>query len=93
MSDIQTGLMISVVGLLITFLALGLFIGVIYLLKLIFPYKPEQEETAEEGPEEAPALVEGQDEKLVAAIAAVAYSRQKQTGEPAPSKNPMWTSR
>jgi Na+-transporting methylmalonyl-CoA/oxaloacetate decarboxylase gamma subunit len=86
-SDFSTGLMISVVGLSVTFFALALFIGVIFLLKVLFPYKEEKEEVAE-----APALVETGAEEVAAAIAAVVYAKANQTGKPATGKNPMWTS-
>lgn len=88
-SDFSTGLMISVVGLLVTFTALGVFIGVIYLLKAIFPYKPEPEEEGEgeaaEGEAveaEAQALTESDDEEIAAAIAAVSYLKSH-TARPA----------
>jgi sodium pump decarboxylase gamma subunit len=91
-SDFSTGLMISVVGLSITFIALALFIGVIFLLKVLFPYKEEKEEGEEEEVAETPALVETDAEEVAAAIAAVAYAKANQTGKPATGKNPMWTS-
>lgn len=71
-SDFSTGLMVSVVGLAITFTALLIFIGVIYLLKALFPYKAEQQEgEAEEVIETASA----DDAEMAAAITAVAYLR------------------
>ena len=94
--DFATGLMVSVVGLSITFLALGVFIGVIYLLKAIFPYKAETEEDkGEEGDEgsEGPVMVETADEEVVAAIAAVTYLRGQSTSSVVPSSNPIWTSK
>lgn len=93
--DFATGLMVSVVGLSITFLALGVFIGVIYLLKAIFPYKAETEEDkGEEGDEaEGPAMVEAADEEVVAAIAAVTYLRGQSTSSVVPSRNPIWISK
>jgi Na+-transporting methylmalonyl-CoA/oxaloacetate decarboxylase gamma subunit len=84
--------MVSIVGLSITFIALGVFIGVIYLLKAIFPYKPEAEKV-EEGSEETSVISTADGEEVAAAIAAVVYAKEKQTGKPAQSKNPMWTSR
>lgn len=89
MSEFSTGLMVSIVGLSITFLALLIFIGVIVLLKKIFPYK----EVAEETPEaEAPALASSKEEEIAAVIAAVSYAKA-QADKQGSSKNPMWTSR
>jgi sodium pump decarboxylase gamma subunit len=92
-SDFSTGLMVSIVGLSITFIALGVFIGVIYLLKAIFPYKPEAEEGEKEDSEELSIVSKVDDEEVAAAIAAVIYAKEKQAVKPAQSKNPMWTSR
>lgn len=91
-SDFSTGLMVSIVGLSITFIALGVFIGVIYLLKAIFPYKPETEEV-EEDSEETPVISKTDGEEVAAVIAAVVFAKEQQAGKPAQSKNPMWTSR
>jgi Na+-transporting methylmalonyl-CoA/oxaloacetate decarboxylase gamma subunit len=99
-SDFSTGLMVSIVGLSITFIALGVFIGVIYLLKILFPYKQEAEEEdeKEDGDEseeiiEGPVMVEAADEEIVAAIAAVTYLRGQTSTSTVPSKNPIWTNK
>ncbi len=85
MDNIQTGLMVSAVGLLVTFLALGVFIGVIVLLQKLFPPKPEAEESEEEQPVAAmsDASNEGDDsdEALVAVLAAAAYLRSRRSGQ------------
>jgi Na+-transporting methylmalonyl-CoA/oxaloacetate decarboxylase gamma subunit len=82
LTNFQTGLLISVVGLLVTFTALAIFIGVIVLLQKLFPVKKEAEETVEEV---KPALVEAKadssDDEIAAALAAVAYLRSRQTGQ------------
>ncbi len=83
MDNIQTGLMVSVVGITITFLALFLFIGVIVGLQKLFPPKPEQA-VAEEKSSTAPLLAvadsEDQTEEAeVAAIAAAIYLRSKRS--------------
>jgi Na+-transporting methylmalonyl-CoA/oxaloacetate decarboxylase gamma subunit len=83
------------VGLLITFIALGVFIGVIYLLKAVFPYKPEAEEEGEG--EEAEEVVEitasDDDEEMAAAIAAVLYLKEGRPSSITPGKNTFWTAR
>ncbi len=92
--DFSTGLMVSIVGLSITFLALAVFIGVIYLLKLLFPYKEAAAEGGEEKSEEASegsVMVETADEEIVAAIAAVSYLRGQNAASTVPSRNPIWT--
>jgi sodium pump decarboxylase gamma subunit len=90
LSDFSTGLMISVVGLTVTFVALAIFIGVIVLLKKLFPFKEEKEEA--EATESTPAMAESNEEEIVAAIAAVAFAKAQNT-TPGSSKNPIWTSR
>jgi sodium pump decarboxylase gamma subunit len=85
--------MVSIVGLSITFIALGVFIGVIYLLKAIFPYKPEVEEGEVKESEDTPGMSKADDEEIAAAIAAVVYMKEKEAAKPAPNKNPIWTSR
>ena len=91
--DFSTGLMVSIVGLLTTFVALGVFIGVIYLLKLLFPYKSAAQAVEEVEPAESPALAETHEEEVVAVIAAVAYAKESQIKKSGTIKNPMWTSR
>jgi Na+-transporting methylmalonyl-CoA/oxaloacetate decarboxylase gamma subunit len=66
---LMQGLTISIVGLLLAFLFMAIFIGVIVLLQKIFPYKGEEE--GENGGE-APVVVAaaaGTEEEVVAAIA------------------------
>jgi hypothetical protein len=83
LTDFQTGLLISAVGLLVTFSALGIFIGVMVLLQKIFPVKKEAEEQAVE--EIKPALItaesETNPEKIAAALAAIAYLRSQRAGQ------------
>ncbi|MRS03740.1 hypothetical protein EG832_11055 [bacterium] len=85
MDNIQTGLMVSAIGLIVTFSALGVFIGVIVLLQKLFPPKPEAEETAKEQPvvvmSEASKESEDSDEALVAVLAAAAYLRSRRSGQ------------
>lgn len=92
-ADFSTGLMVSIVGLTITFIALGVFIGVIYLLKAIFPYKPEAEESQAEEPAGAQEPDDTEREEIAAAIATVLYVKEKESSKPTPRKNPIWTSR
>ena len=94
MSDFPTGLLVSIVGLSVTFFALFIFIGVIILLKKIFPYKEESVEGEEAAAtNEMAAFSKRNDEEITAVIAAVAFASQQQTGKPGSSKNPIWTSR
>ena len=83
MSDFSTGLMISLVGMLITFVALGIFIGLIYLLKALFPFKEKEEGTAVEAPAESAveAVAGDESDEIAAAVAAVAYLRSRRTGQ------------
>lgn len=85
MDTIQTGLIVSAVGLLVTFTALGVFIGVIVLLQKLFPPKKEAEESAEELPvaaiAEATSEANDSDEPLVAVLAAAAYLRSRRSGQ------------
>jgi len=86
LSDIQTGLMISVVGLLITFTALLIFIGVMVLLQKLFPVKQAKKtEVAEEVIEtkavEAPVKEASKAEEIAAAVAAVTYLRAQRAGQ------------
>jgi sodium pump decarboxylase gamma subunit len=98
-ADFQTGLMVSVVGLAITFSALLIFIGIIVLLKTIFPYKEEKsEETDDASHKEETITVASSDkseEELTAAIAAVIYlhgQRSNQLGAALTAgKSPFWT--
>ena len=82
MTDFQTGLLISGVGLLVTFVALAIFIGVIVVLQKLFPPKAEAEEEVEEV---KPALIETESdagaEEIAAALAAVSYLRSQRAGQ------------
>jgi sodium pump decarboxylase gamma subunit len=83
MTDFQSGLWVSLIGLTITFVALGVFIGVIVLLKKLFPYKPETEK-AEEEAEETMAMAESTDDddaSVAAAVAAITYLRSQKKGQ------------
>ncbi len=83
MNPIMQGLSISVIGLVLTFFALGLFILIMILLQKIFPYRPEEgEETgAAEGVETQPAMAlaeESEEQAVVAAITvAINYWRSQ----------------
>jgi Na+-transporting methylmalonyl-CoA/oxaloacetate decarboxylase gamma subunit len=79
----QTGLMISVVGLLITFSALLIFIGVMVLLQKLFPVKKAEkiEVVQEEIIVPTPAKEPAREEEIAAALAAVAYLRARRSGQ------------
>jgi len=85
MDNIQTGLMVSAVGLIVTFTALGVFIGVIVVLQKLFPPKKEAEESVEDQPvaamSEASTENNDSDEALVAVLAAAAYLRSRRSGQ------------
>jgi Na+-transporting methylmalonyl-CoA/oxaloacetate decarboxylase gamma subunit len=85
MDNIQTGLIVSAVGLIVTFTALGVFIGVIVLLQKLFPPKKEAEEAVEEQPvaamSEASTENNDSDEALVAVLAAAAYLRSRRSDQ------------
>jgi Na+-transporting methylmalonyl-CoA/oxaloacetate decarboxylase gamma subunit len=83
LSDMQNGLMISVVGLLITFSALLIFIGVMVLLQKLFPVKKvEQTELVqEEIMVPTPTKDNTRDEEIAAALAAVTYLRARRSGQ------------
>ena len=74
MDPILQGLTISAMGLFITFLALGLLIGVIVLLQRLFPYKPEVEEEQPKAAEAEISLPEASQDDAIAAAIAVAVS-------------------
>jgi Na+-transporting methylmalonyl-CoA/oxaloacetate decarboxylase gamma subunit len=84
LSDFQTGLVISGIGLSVTFLALLIFIGVMVLLQKLFPVKKEK---TEEQPVEDVNLVEisvnsdGDMEEIIAALAAVAFIHAQRAGQ------------
>ena len=84
MTDFQTGLLVSAIGMSVTFLALGIFIGVIVLLQKLFPPKPESAEDEGEGSEETVVMAvesESGAEEIAAAIAAVTYLRSRRSGQ------------
>lgn len=93
--DFQTGLMVSIVGLSITFLALFIFIGVIMLLKALFPYKAEVQEVDEEDVIVAEISSAEEEEEVAAAVAAVMYLRGRRSNQLGASltegRSPFWT--
>lgn len=76
MNDLMSGLQVSVLGLLITFLALGVFILIMIVLQRLFPNKAEAAEAVEVLPQgELLEVVEIEDESLTAegeVVAAIA---------------------
>lgn len=96
--DFQTGLMVSVVGLSITFLALFIFIGVIMLLKAVFPYKAEAQEDNDDESDGDTVAYEAtgvEDEEVAAAVAAVMFVRGRRSNSLGASltegHSPFWT--
>jgi Na+-transporting methylmalonyl-CoA/oxaloacetate decarboxylase gamma subunit len=84
LTDFQAGLMISVVGLVVTFSALLIFIGVMVLLQKLFPVKKKSETAAPISPDKSAEVIieaESGDDELVAALAAIAYLRSQNTGQ------------
>ncbi len=84
MTDFQSGLMISVVGLVVTFSALLIFIGVMVLLQKLFPVKSKAEtpqSIVEDNPIELTIETESGSEEIAAALAAIAYIRSQNTGQ------------
>lgn len=85
MTDFQSGLIISVVGLLSTFIALLIFIGVIVGLQKLFPVKAKKIETvaqiAAAVPTEVVTKAETNAEEIAAAVAAVAFLRAQRAGQ------------
>ena len=83
MTDFQTGLLISAVGLLVTFSALGIFIGVMVLLQKLFPVKEEKTEIAIEETKPVEIVIESESgvEEIAAALAAVSYLRSQRAGQ------------
>jgi hypothetical protein len=99
-SDIQIGLVVSGVGLTVTFLALAVFIGVIVILQKIFPVKLENEDLDSETAIQVEEISTNNDEiseMLVAALAAAAYLHYKGSDQLGASlltgPGPYWTSR
>jgi sodium pump decarboxylase gamma subunit len=94
------GLSISISGMLITFMALGVFIFIMLGLQRIFPPRPEQEEKDEPQNEPepcAPVDVTEEEEIVVAVAAAVQFLRAE--GQLSLGKSleegpgPLWTGR
>lgn len=84
MTDFQTGLIISAVGLTVTFSALLIFIGVMILLQKLFPVKKKTEspqQIIEEKPIDLIIETESGNEEIAAAVAAIAYIRSQNTGQ------------
>ena len=86
MSDFQSGLLISVVGILVTFSALLIFVGVIVGLKKLFPAKKDETVKTEliveeENPAGAVAEAETNAEEVAAALAAVIYLQNQRAGQ------------
>lgn len=80
-NPILQGLTITVVGLLLAFLAMSLFILTMVVLKKLFPYREEAEEAESEG-EEAPVMSAQSDaEGEVIAAIAVALSQMRAAGQ------------
>lgn len=82
MDPIIQGLEISILGLAVTFTALGLFILVMLVLQRVFRVKPEsiseQQETTNEVTSEPSKIVAEDDSELVAVItAAISHLRSK----------------
>ena len=76
--------MISVVGLVVTFSALLIFIGVMVLLQKIFPVKAKPVSPAPVSPEKPLELTietESGDDEITAALAAIVYLRSQNTGQ------------
>lgn len=77
------GLMISLIGLLTTFMVLGVFILIMIVLQKLFPVKPEVQEAGEVEEIASAAVVTtdaatGDDQAVIAAIAAaLAYFRNQ----------------
>lgn len=83
MSPIAQGLEVSLLGIVITFLALGVFILIMVVLKRLFPAAIQENnaQVVEAAPEAADVVAETGDEEgeIVAAIAAaLAVSRSRQ---------------
>lgn len=82
MDNIQTGLMVSAIGLIVTFSALGVFIGVIVLLQKLFPPKQEaKEEQPAAAMSDVSSDTDDSDEALVAVLAAAAYLRSRRSDQ------------
>jgi Na+-transporting methylmalonyl-CoA/oxaloacetate decarboxylase gamma subunit len=80
-SDIQMGWVVSGVGLTITFMALGIFIGVIVLLQKLFPPDVKDEVNIALPEETILVNTENSDELMVAALAAAVYIKSRRSGQ------------
>jgi Na+-transporting methylmalonyl-CoA/oxaloacetate decarboxylase gamma subunit len=96
LNPITQGLIISGLGLFITFFALGIFILVIILLQRFFPVRHEPENAVSQ-PEESPIEVQvdtcGDEQEVAAAIAVaiqVFRSRQTELGSSLGSGRGSW---
>ena len=78
MEAFSTGLQISLFGIVITFLALGLLILVMVLLQVFFP-SPKQDEETSPVPAEPPLEEQGPDARVVALTAAWWYWQNKRS--------------
>jgi Na+-transporting methylmalonyl-CoA/oxaloacetate decarboxylase gamma subunit len=78
MEAFSTGLQLSLFGIVITFLALGLLILVIALLQVLFP-APKQEEETSPVSAEPPLEEKGPDARVVALTAAWWYWQNKRS--------------
>jgi len=78
MEAFSTGLQLSLFGIVITFLALGLLILVIALLQVLFP-APNQEEETPPVSAETPLEEQGPDTRLAALTAAWWYWQNKRS--------------
>jgi Na+-transporting methylmalonyl-CoA/oxaloacetate decarboxylase gamma subunit len=86
LDNIAQGWTLTLLGLIVAFSAMAIFIGVIVLLKRLFPYKEEAEETeaaAEAPAEPAPVVVEATNiEPEIAAIAVAWVAAQQKNRSP-----------
>ncbi|HWQ46764.1 MAG TPA: OadG family protein [Longilinea sp.] len=85
MTEITQGLIVSGLGLLITFASLGLLILVIVVLNKLFPYKEEAEKGEGDNNAETAVVIEtavsgDEDTELAVVIAAALSITQSQTG-------------
>jgi len=102
LNEITQGLIVSGLGLLITFASLGLLIGIITLLNKLFPYKEEAAEGEEESVEIVPVLESttesGDEAELAAVISAALTAARSQSGSSLgaslmESRSPFWGAR
>jgi sodium pump decarboxylase gamma subunit len=93
-SPIVQGLNVSIAGMIIIFIVMGLFILVMVILQKIFPPKAEVETSEEAVAEEQPIAVAQSDDEVVAVImAALNYARstsQSQLGSALQSGRGAW---